>query len=108
MFYWKVNCLIYLNNITFCRKDTYLCREKSSQSEMFFHNDTEQHINPLRTFREKYSQEGIFVKIVLYISRCLNNENELSFSKIYLDCSQFEYENNIFQIVQRYLYTQDI
>ena len=26
-------------------------------------------------------QEGPFAKMILYISRCLNNDNELSFSK---------------------------
>ena len=63
---------------------------------------------PLGTFRQKYPQVGTFVKIVLYISRCSNDENELSFSEMCLDCSHFEYGNNIFQIAHRYLYTQDI
>ena len=44
MFYWKDNCLIYLNNITSCRNYECICKEKSFQSESVFYNDTEQHI----------------------------------------------------------------
>ena len=34
--YWKDNCLIYSNNITFCRKYEYLCREHHSKMSRFF------------------------------------------------------------------------
>ena len=61
-----------------------------------------------RTLYQKYPQEGTFDEMILYISRCSNNENELSFSKMSSNYSQFEDKNNMIQIVHRYLYIQHI
>ena len=80
MFYLKDNCLIYLNNITSCRKYECICKEKSFQSESVFNNDTEQHIKVKGIKDMARGKIFLFLSNSNYFSRNIEHQMNLKFS----------------------------